>query len=105
VTANVQRGPGSVRVNNKIDGFGDLTVSPAKTKERASQRAPADQCADRQLPGGAPRQPRPQLLDLRPDLRQGFNALAHLGYAMNTENQHAALETEWNSGYRSSSRP
>jgi hypothetical protein len=29
VTANVQREPGSVRVNNKVDGFGDLTVIPA----------------------------------------------------------------------------
>jgi hypothetical protein len=29
VTANVQRGPDSVRVNNRIDGFGDLTVIPA----------------------------------------------------------------------------
>jgi hypothetical protein len=29
MTANVQRGPGSVRVNNRIDGFGDLTVIPA----------------------------------------------------------------------------
>jgi hypothetical protein len=25
----MQRGPGSVRVNNRIDGFGDLTVIPA----------------------------------------------------------------------------
>ena len=105
VTADVQRGTGSVRVNNKVDGFGDLTVIPAMLAWKTGN-VQVNALLPIYAPTGSYQAGRlgnpglnywtfdPIVGLVYSNAENGFNALAHMGYAMNTENP----DTNYKSG-------
>ena len=96
VTANVQRGLGTVRVNSKVDGFGDLTVIPAMLAWKSGEWQ-FNALLPIYAPTGSYEQGRlgnpglnywtfDPIVGVVYSSRSGLNALLHAGYAMNTEN-------------------
>lgn len=105
VTANVQRGPGSARISNKVDGFGDLTVIPAMLAWKTGN-VQVNALLPIYAPTGSYQAGRlgnpglnywtfdPMVGLVYSNAQTGLNALAHTGYAMNTENP----DTRYRSG-------
>jgi len=94
--ANVQRGPGAVRVNSKVDGFGDLTVIPAMLAWTSGEWQ-FNALLPIYAPTGSYEQGRlgnpglnywtfDPIVGVVYSNKKGLNALLHAGYAMNTEN-------------------
>ena len=96
ITGNVQRGPGTVRVTSKVDGFGDLTVVPAMLAWKSGEWQ-VNALLPIYAPTGSYEQGRlgnpglnywtfDPIVGVVYSNQKGLNALLHTGYAMNTEN-------------------
>ena len=105
ISANVQAPTGTVARQNNVSGFGDLTVVPVMLAWKTGDWQ-IDALLPIYAPTGSYQEGRlgnpglnywtfdPMFGVVYSDKKSGFNAMLHIGYAMNTENS----DTDYQSG-------